>query len=149
LYGEGKGHIHLLFLFDKDGQEDLNPTQRTFLRQSGERRKGPQEKTLAKKIKLRVFVDLRSTLQGARASERGRYAVLRVTELPAPPRKLRPREICQIRRSLNASQVLFACFLNVSRNTIRSWEQGTRRPQGADLKLLAIAERNPQAILKA
>jgi putative transcriptional regulator len=50
---------------------------------------------------------------------------------------------------LNASQVLFARFLNVSPNTIRSWEQGTRRPQGADLKLLAIAKKSPQALLKA
>jgi putative transcriptional regulator len=109
---------------------------------------------MPKKIKVRVFDDLRESLQDALAFERGRRAGLRVTdlratELPPPPRKLRPRDIRQIRRSLNASQVLFARFLNVSPNTIRSWEQGTRRPQGADLKLLAIAKRNPQAILKA
>jgi putative transcriptional regulator len=104
---------------------------------------------MPKKIKLRVFDDLRKSLQDALAFERGQRTDLRVTELPMPPRKLRPREIRQLRRSLNASQVLFARFLNVSPNTIRSWEQGTRRPQGADLKLLAIANRNPQAILKA
>jgi len=33
LYLEHKDHIHLLFLFDKDEQEDLNPAQRAFLRQ--------------------------------------------------------------------------------------------------------------------
>ena len=33
LYLERKGHIHLLFLFDKDEQEDLNPAQRALLRQ--------------------------------------------------------------------------------------------------------------------
>lgn len=33
LYVERKGHIHLLFLFDKNEQEDLNPAQRAFLRQ--------------------------------------------------------------------------------------------------------------------
>jgi hypothetical protein len=37
LYLERKGHIHLLFLFDKDEQEDLNPAQRVFLRQLVER----------------------------------------------------------------------------------------------------------------
>ncbi|HUJ31109.1 MAG TPA: type II toxin-antitoxin system RelE/ParE family toxin [Candidatus Acidoferrum sp.] len=36
LYLERKGHIHLLFLFDKDEQEDLNPAQRSFLRQLAE-----------------------------------------------------------------------------------------------------------------
>jgi len=104
---------------------------------------------MAKKIKLKLFDDLRESLQDALAFEQGRRADLRVTELPPPPRKLRPTDIRNIRRSLNASQVLFARFLNVSPNTIRSWEQGTRRPQGADLKLLAIAKKNPQALLIA
>ena len=104
---------------------------------------------MPKKIKVRVFDALRESLEDALAFERGRRADLRITMLPPPPRNLRPRDIRAIRRSLNASQVLFARFLNVSANTIRSWEQGTRRPQGADLKLLAIAKRNPQALLKS
>jgi putative transcriptional regulator len=102
---------------------------------------------MAKKIK--VFDDLRESLQDALAFEQGRKINLRVTELPPRPPKLRPRDIRDIRLSLNASQVLFATFLNVSPNTIRSWEQGTRRPQGADLKLLSIAKKNPQALLRA
>ena len=102
---------------------------------------------MAKKIKVKVFDDLRESLQDALAFDQGRKLNLRITELPARPRKLRPIDIRAIRRSLNASQVLFATFLNVSPNTIRSWEQGTRRPQGADLKLLAIARKNPEALL--
>jgi len=104
---------------------------------------------MTKKIKVEVFDDLRRSLQGALAFERGEAIDLRVTELPSAPPKMRPRDIREIRRSLNASQVLFARFLNVSPNTVRSWEQGTRRPQGADLKLLSIAKRNPQALLSA
>jgi putative transcriptional regulator len=105
------------------------------------------KRALSKKTKR--FDDLRESLQGALAFERGEAIDLRVTELPLVPRKMRPRDIREIRRSLNASQVLFARFLNVSPNTVRSWEQGTRRPQGADLKLLSIAKRNPQALLSA
>jgi putative transcriptional regulator len=104
---------------------------------------------MAKKIKVKVFDDLRESLQDALAFEQGGEVNLRVAELPPRPRKLQPRDIRAIRRSLNASQVLFATFLNVSPNTIRSWEQGTRRPQGADLKLLSIAKKNPQALLSA
>jgi putative transcriptional regulator len=104
---------------------------------------------MAKKLKRRVFDDLRECLQDALALEQGRDVNLRVTELPPRPPKLRPRDIRDIRLSLNASQVLFATFLNVSANTIRSWEQGTRRPQGADRKLLSIAKKNPQALLRA
>ena len=104
---------------------------------------------MAKKIKVNVFDALRESLQDALAFEQGRDIDLRVTELPPRPRKLQPKDIRAIRRSLNASQVLFASFLNVSPNTVRSWEQGTRRPHGADLKLLAIAKKNPQALLRA
>jgi putative transcriptional regulator len=104
---------------------------------------------MSKKTKVKVFDDLRAALQEALAFEQGRNVNLRVSELPPSPRRLRPRDIRAIRRSLNASQVLFARFLNVSPNTIRSWEQGTRRPRGADLKLLAIASKNPQALLQS
>ena len=66
---------------------------------------------MAKKIKVKVFDDLRESLQDALAFETNRRGGiqdtdLRVTVLPPPPRKLRPRDIRAIRRSLNASQVL-------------------------------------------
>jgi putative transcriptional regulator len=102
---------------------------------------------MARRIKVNVFDDLRESLQDAASFERGEAVNLRVTKLPRPPRRLRPREIRKIRHALNASQVIFATYLNVSTNTIRSWEQGTRRPQGADLKLLAIAMRDPKVLL--
>jgi hypothetical protein len=47
----------------------------------------------------------------------------------------------QIRQTLNANQSLFATYLNVCPKAVRSWEQGTRRPRQAALKLLeAIAQ---------
>jgi putative transcriptional regulator len=104
---------------------------------------------MAKKVRATVFDELRESLQDALAFEKGHEVNLRVTELPPRPRKLHPKDIRAIRLSLNASQVIFATFLNVSANTVRSWEQGTRRPQGADLKLLAIAKKNPQALLRS
>lgn len=104
---------------------------------------------MAKKVKVNVFHDLRGSLQDAIAFERGEGVDLRVVELPDPPRKLRAREIRNIRQSLNATQVVFATYLNVSPNTVRSWEQGTRRPHGADLRLLSIVRKNPKALLQA
>src|ERR1700758_1285290 len=104
---------------------------------------------MAKKIKVNAFDDLRKSLQDALAFERGQVIDLRVSELPPRPKQFRPKDIRELRRALNASQFLFAFYLNVSPNTVRSWEQGTRRPRGADLKLLTIAKRNPQALLRA
>ena len=104
---------------------------------------------MAKKIKVNIFDALRDGLQDAIAYERGQYVNLRVTELPAPPKSVSAKEIQRIRKTLNASQEAFASYLNVSTNAVRSWEQGTRRPQHAALKLLAIAKKNPQALLTA
>jgi putative transcriptional regulator len=103
---------------------------------------------MAKK-RVKIFRELQQSLRDALAYEQGEQVNLRVAELPPAPRKLRPDEIREIRQALNASQILFASYLNVSPSTIRSWEQGTRRPQGADLKLLAIAKKNPQTLLMA
>jgi putative transcriptional regulator len=98
---------------------------------------------------VNIFADMREAVQDALAYERGDAVDLRVARLPSPPKQVSPREIRRIRKSLNASQALFACYLNVSANAVRSWEQGTRRPQHAALKLLVIARKNPQALLMA
>lgn len=84
---------------------------------------------------------MRQALQDAAAFERGEPVDLRITRLPARPKQVSPNEIRRIRQSLQASQILFASYLNVSANTVRSWEQGTRRPRQAALKLLLIAKK--------
>jgi putative transcriptional regulator len=83
---------------------------------------------------------MREALHDATAYERGEAVNLRVTRVPPRPRQISAREIRRIRRALNASQPLFASYLNVSPNAIRSWEHGARRPA---LKLLTIAKKNP------
>lgn len=104
---------------------------------------------MAKKTKVNIFDDLRQSLAEANAYERGQHVDLRTTELPAPPKPMKPREIRRIRKSLNASQAVFASFLCVSTKAIQSWEQGTRRPEKAALRLLHIARENPSLLLSA
>jgi putative transcriptional regulator len=105
--------------------------------------------TMAKEIKVNIFEDLREALQDVRAYERGEAVNLHVIHFRSVPKQLTPREIRRIRRKLNASQAVFAQYLNVSANAIRSWEQGTRKPQQAALKLLVVAKKNPKALLTA
>jgi putative transcriptional regulator len=100
-----------------------------------------------KKIKVRVFADLRQALADAEAYERSEGVDLRVMELVKPPKEMKPREIRQIRESLHASQPLFADFLCVSPKAVQSWEQGTRKPQSSALRLLEIARKNPSVLL--
>ena len=56
--------------------------------------------------------------------------------------------IARIRSGLRLSQTVFAMALNVSAETVRSWEQGKREPDGAALRLLQIAEQHPEWILE-
>jgi putative transcriptional regulator len=102
---------------------------------------------MARKARVKVFDDLRQSLADAAAYERGKPVNLRASVIPPPPRPLKPVEIRGIRLALNASQTLFARFLNVSPNTVESWEQGVRQPDQAALKLLTIAKKFPQAVL--
>jgi len=104
---------------------------------------------MAKKIKVNIFEDMREALRDAAAYERGEAVNLRVTRIPPRPKRISPQEVRHIRQALKASQALFALYLNVSPNAVRSWEQGTRRPRQAALKLLTIAKKNPKALLVA
>ena len=104
---------------------------------------------MAKKIKVNIFDDMKEALRGVAAYERGEAINLSVTRIPSRPKEISPREIRRIRQALKASQPLFAAYLNVSTNAVRSWEQGTRRPRQAALKLLMIAKKDPRALLVA
>jgi putative transcriptional regulator len=99
--------------------------------------------------KKKIFPEFKQALRDALAYEQGKAVDFRTTELPAPAKPLRPREIRAIRESMHASQVKFAKLLNVSPNTVESWEQGVRQPRHAALKLLAIAQRHPEILLEA
>ena len=94
-----------------------------------------------------VFGELKVALQEALQYERGHQIDLRVTAIPPLAKSMPPSRIKRIRVSLRASQPQFARLLNVSTNTVQSWEQGVRRPRQAALKLLMIADKNPQALL--
>ncbi|MGB9435493.1 MAG: helix-turn-helix domain-containing protein [Candidatus Acidiferrum sp.] len=104
---------------------------------------------MPKKIKVNIYDDMRQSLTDALSYERGQKVDLRVTELPAQPKLLKPDEIRRIRESLHASQAVFAQFLCVSAKAVQSWEQGSRRPQRTALRLLAIAKKNPAALLQS
>jgi putative transcriptional regulator len=100
-----------------------------------------------KQTRVKIFHELKQSLQEALAHERGKRGLLRVTELPSPPKPLRPSQIRAIRQSFNVSQAVFARIINVSPNTVESWEQGVRRPREATLKLLTIAHNHPEVLL--
>src|SRR5690349_15236429 len=76
----------------------------------------------------------------ARGDEsRGRERRVRVPDVDVPAMRTR----------LGLSQGEFAAAFGVSVATVRSWEQGRREPEGPARVLLAVIDREPDAVLRA
>jgi putative transcriptional regulator len=107
------------------------------------------KKRSAKTINFESNLLLESLRGHADALEGRAKVTMRTTTLclakPAPT--LRAREISAIRIQLRLSQPVFASILNVPVATARSWEQGTRSPSGAALRLLELVRRRPTVIV--
>jgi len=80
------------------------------------------------------------------AIREGRTGTLRTRERKAL-KPLRPTQILAIRKKWGTSQAMFAEILNVPKKTYISWESGYKKPSGAALKLLTIAQEKPEALL--
>jgi putative transcriptional regulator len=72
-------------------------------------------------------------LKGERSASRRFY----VNEINVP----------QLRSRFELTQNKFAKLLGISVSTLRNWEQGRRKPQGAARVLLQIADLHPEAVL--
>ena len=77
-------------------------------------------------------------LEGIRELKRGEVG--RVTTFPP---------VVETRARVGLSQSEFARLLGVSVRTLQEWEQGRRSPSGPARTLLAIAHKNPRALLEA
>ena len=76
-------------------------------------------------------------LQGLRQLKRGEVG--RVINVP---------DVARVRSKTGLSQARFAQLLGVSVRTLQDWEQGRRAPTGAARTLLAIAAKNPKALME-
>ena len=56
--------------------------------------------------------------------------------------EMTPEEIREIRMRENASQAVFARYLNVTTSLVSQWERGEKRPRGASLELLTLVAKN-------
>jgi putative transcriptional regulator len=92
-----------------------------------------------------LFRELMTSAGEALEHAQGKRA-LRTTELPAPPKPMTAAEIRAIRERVNASQAVFARYLNVSTKLVQAWEAGRRTPEGPALKLLRIGGDNPKVV---
>jgi DNA-binding transcriptional regulator YiaG len=67
----------------------------------------------------------------------------------AKPPSYSAKRIRMVREDvMRVSQSVFARVLNVSPATVRGWERGARKPDGPTLRLLELAEHQPQALMR-
>ena len=58
-----------------------------------------------------------------------------------PIQEMTPKKIRALRARENASQTVFAAYLNVTPSLVSKWERGEKHPQGASLKLLSLVDK--------
>ncbi len=75
--------------------------------------------------------------------------ILHSKKAPSHSFRMDDPDVSAIRHHLGLTQDRFAELLGISLATLRNWEQGRRRPEGAARVLLRIAAKNPKAVLDA
>ena len=96
-----------------------------------------------------LFERLKTGMEEAIRHSKGEIALkTTVIELPDPPPAMRAKEVVRLRLDHAMSQAVFARLLNVSTKTVQSWEQGTRKPSRAALRLIQIFGKNPDGVLE-
>lgn len=99
---------------------------------------------------------LLGSMREAIAIERGEMKPARVTKRvvtakdaqPAPAPQFSEKAVRSLRARMRLSQPVFAHLLNVSPETVKSWEQGKNYPAGAAARLLQVAEKHPEIIAR-
>jgi putative transcriptional regulator len=97
-------------------------------------------------MKNDLFDSMMSGFDEAIKYRRGQNSRLRVSRF-APIADLKPIEIQKIRSKLGFKQSDFALYLGTSLSSVRSWEQGVRKPRSTALRLLTIAKQKPAMLL--
>jgi putative transcriptional regulator len=91
-------------------------------------------------MKKEVFDELLTSIEQGGSIMHGKKAPSRAFRIDNP-------NVSEIRRHLGLSQQKFADLLGISPATLRNWEQGRRKPEGAARVLLCVAAKYPRAVL--
>lgn len=87
-----------------------------------------------------LFEELLESVRQGGAILRGELEPVRTFELSEP-------DVRVIRERYGLSQEKFASLIGISVATLRNWEQGRRKPEGAARVLLRVAAKHPEAVL--
>lgn len=140
----------LFMLYTKAKQADIPPAL-LFTAAGGSRNHQSALQPMKTKTKrTKIAFDAGALVARVEGFAAGRTpARERTVNLPPPVKAMPAKEIRALRVRLGCTQMEFAALLNVPRVTAVSWENGTRKPSGAALRLLAVAKHHPEALQAA
>jgi putative transcriptional regulator len=88
---------------------------------------------------------LKKGMEASIAFSRGELT-LKTTTLPMPPPPAGRAKVIALRKKLKMSQSVFAAAPNVSTKLVQSWEQGSRKPDRGELRLIQILIKRPDLV---
>lgn len=91
-------------------------------------------------MKKELFDELLKSVKQGGAILRGEIRPSRIFKFDQP-------DVRSIRDRYGLSQPKFAEMLGISVSTLRNWEQGRRKPEGAARILLLVAAKYPETVL--
>lgn len=91
-------------------------------------------------MKQKLFDELLESVKQGGKIIRGEMEPGRVFDFRDP-------DVKALRKQYGLSQDKFALLLGISPSTLRNWEQGRRKPEGAARVLLRVAAKHPEAVL--
>lgn len=97
----------------------------------------------------KIVADLTELRDALRADKPiGSLFTIRKVTLDLEPEEYNAEAVRRTRMKLSVSQAVFAQLLAVSVATVRSWEQGVRRPEGSARRLLDLINKDRKAWIK-
>jgi putative transcriptional regulator len=91
-------------------------------------------------MKKETFDELVTSIEQGGSILKGKKSPRRTFRIDNP-------NVSAIRQHLGLTQQKFAALLGISPATLRNWEQGRRKPEGAARVLLCVAAKYPRAVL--
>ena len=87
---------------------------------------------------LEMAKDVVASFDEAKGIHTGRFFNKTIVPIPA-----KPKEVKLTRKTLGATQQVFAGILGVSIQTVKAWEGGSRIPEATATKLIRLIKKHP------
>jgi len=99
-----------------------------------------------RKSKRDVFAELTEGMAALAGSRQGKRTLRTHAAEIKPVLTVTPKDLIQVRKSLNISRALFAVYLRTNVRTLENWEHGRAKPNAQAALLIHLVKRFPDTV---